>query len=171
MAKKIPSKEFKIALTGLNDVLKKADKKPIKFVAVEKEVVVENFIKTIVSFIDADKIVELPDNVIDFYNTYIVDDEDGDDGGGEAGEETPAPAKKKGKKEKKPKKEKKEKPPKEPKAPGICVLAIKAYMEDDAKSIDEIVAVVQPGFPDRNIRKTISHVFGVLRHIRPYPKK
>jgi len=170
MAKKIPSKEFKIALTGLNDVLKANDQPAIKFVGVEKEVVVESFVKKISEFIDSDKIGDLPDDVIEFYNKHIVED-DGDDDDGDTDtdtKETKPKKEKKTKKEPKPKKEKKEKVPK---APGICVLGIKAYMEDGAKTINEIVAAVQPGFPDRDIKKTISHVFGVLRHIKPYPKK
>lgn len=185
----MPNKEFKKAVTDLNVVLK-AEKKPvIKIVAVKKTTVIENFTNSILDFIENDNVAALPESVIDFYNEYIVVDADDDT---TPVEETPAPTppaaeaavpekkekkvkKEKGTKEKKVKKEKKEKKVKEKKekvakAPGIIELGIKAWMEDGATSKQEIMDYVQPFFPERDITKTISHVYGIVHHIRPYDK-
>ena len=165
MAKNIPAAEFKAAVKLINKVLKENEEEPIKIVGVKKEDVVEKFTKIVMNFIDEDRSDELPDEVIELYNTYIaVEDEDEEEQGTEEAApktKTKTKGKGKGKPAAKEKKEKKAKTPKE-KKPGIVMLAIKAYMEDGCKSADEIIKHIQSNFPDRNISKTVSHCFGVL---------
>lgn len=100
MAKKLPKDEFKSALTALNEVLKESGDTQIKFVGVKKNEVVENFTKKVIEFIEQEKIEKLPDEVINFYNDHIANEEPDDD---DKEEKTT----KKPKKEKKPKKPKK----------------------------------------------------------------
>jgi hypothetical protein len=166
--KTFPSKEFKAAVTSLNVVLKKEEITSIKIVGIKKEAVIIAFTETILDFIEKDQITKLPNDCIDFYNTYIVETDENAEPEVETAEDPVAPKKKK-KKEKKeiPKKEKKEK---KEKTPGIMVLGIKAYMEDGCRTAQEIVDYVQPYFPDRNITKTLHHVYTIVKNIRPYEK-
>lgn len=160
MAKSIPAKEFKAAVKSLNEVLAEAEEEKIKIVGVKKEVVVEKFTNSVLNFIDEDRADELPDNVIDFYNDHIAsEDED------EEPEEKPAPKKKPAGKKAPAKKKPAEK---KEKKPGIVLLSVKAYMEDGCTTAKEIVEHIQDQFPERNIAKTVSHCFGVLKHIKPY---
>lgn len=158
MAKNIPGKEFKEAIKSFNEVLKAAKSPAIKFVGVKKEAVLKDFIAKVLGYIDNDKVAELPDDVIDFYNNHIVEEDPKD-----SKKKKEKPKKKPEKKEKK-KQEKKEK---KVKAPGIVMLSVKAYMEDGCKTAKDIVDHIQPNFPDRNISKTVSHCYGVLKHITP----
>jgi len=173
MSKNFPSAEFKTAVKALNVVLKEEKMSVIKIVTVKKEKVIESFTTSVLDFIDNDNVAALPENVIDFYNAYIVSDEDSESGDVVPEKSDPVAKTKKTKKEKKvkPVKEKKVKKEKVQKAPGIIILGIKAWMEDGATTKQEIMDHVQPSFPDRDITKTISHVYGIVRNIRPYPKK
>lgn len=162
MAKEIPTKEFKTALTALNSLLKDSEgENPIKVVGVKKEKVITDFTNKVLDFIEKDNAADLPDVVIDFYNNFIVDDDD------EADAKSAKDDKKKPAKEKKKPKEKK--PPKE-KGPLIITEAIEAYMNGDCTTVQEITDKIGPTFPDRNIHKTVCHIFGVLRHMSPNKK-
>ena len=105
MSKKIDGKKFKIAVKSLNDVLVADKAEKIKVVGVKKEEVLESFTTSVQGYIDNDKVSDLPDEVIDFYNEFIADDS-ADDSAEEEKEKAPKEGKKK-----KEKKEKKEKAP------------------------------------------------------------
>jgi outer membrane biosynthesis protein TonB len=185
MSKNFTSKDFKAAVKSLNNFLEEEGEDKLKFVGVKKEVVLADFTEAIIGVIEDGDAEKLPEDVIDFYNTYIAveteeepeeEEPEEEEPEEEEPEEEPEESGKKKKKKKKtksaakPKKEKKEKKEKKTKSPGIIELGVKAYMEDGAKTKSEIIAAVQPSFPDRDISKTLSHVFGVVRHIRPYDK-
>ena len=74
MAKNIPTNEFKAAIKDLNELLKSKEKPAIKFVGVKKEAVLKEFTSVVLDYIEKDEASSLPDSVIDFYNTHIVDD-------------------------------------------------------------------------------------------------
>lgn len=177
MAKSIPGKEFKAAVKALNKVLK-ADKKEIIKLSggAKKEDVVISFTEAILEYIEADKVEKLPDEVIDFYNDYVVEaeeeveeeaEEEVEEEAEEAEEEEKP--KKKTKAKAKGKASEKKKEPKK-KGPGIVELTVKEYMENGITTKDGLVEEVGKSFPDRNISKTVSHVYGVLKHITPYKK-
>ncbi|MHA1658270.1 MAG: hypothetical protein ACTSUT_04000 [Promethearchaeota archaeon] len=76
MVKKLPANKFKDAVKALNEVLKKANTPTIEFAGIKKMDVVEQFTRTILDYIDNDKVIDLPDEAIIFYNSYIVDKDD-----------------------------------------------------------------------------------------------
>jgi len=154
MAKNIPTNEFKAAIKEFNKVLKSVEKKTIKFVGIKKETVLEEFTKHVLNFIENNKASDLPDIVIDFYNTHIVQDENSTEDKKE---------KKKEKKEKK--KEKKEKKEKKAKTPGVVALAVDAYMKKGIITTKDITAHLADKFPGRNISSTVSNVVCVLKHV------
>lgn len=106
MAKSIPTKEFKVAVKAFNTVLKNSEgETPIKVVTVKKEKILENFTNKVLDFIEKDKAADLPDEVIDFYNEHIVEEE-------EEKENSSDKEKKSKKKSKENKNKKKNSPPK-----------------------------------------------------------
>lgn len=172
MSKKMPVAEFKAAVKALNAVLKEDGKAAIKVVGVAKDTVIENFTNTVLDFIENDRAADLPDEAIELYNEHIATEEDGDEADtpdekpekktaakGKTGSKTKTAAKGKGKPA--PKKKPKEK------QPGIVQLSVQAYMEEGCKTAKEICEHLADTFPDRDISKTVSHVFGVLKHITP----
>lgn len=72
MAINLPGKEFKESIKSLNEVLEQEGKPKIKFIGAKKEIVVENFINTVLDYIETKRAYILPDNVIKFYNEYVV---------------------------------------------------------------------------------------------------
>ena len=127
-----------------------------------------------------DSVNKLPNSVIEFYNTYIADDDSTPEKDGAA---TAAPAsgsKGSDKKKKKTtdsapvsgskKKEKKEKSAKSGTrgGDGIVALAVKAYFNKKLTTTKEIVAEIQGNFPDRNITSTVSTVTCVMQHVKEY---
>ena len=44
-------------------------------------------------------------------------------------------------------------------------------MEDGILEKSALIDTVGKNFPDRDISKTVSHVYGVLIHIKPYEKE
>lgn len=173
---KYPDAEFKAAVKTLNEKLKAAGEETIKVVTRKKTDIYEDFTKKMLEMIEAERTAELPDEAIDFYNNHIAN-ENGDDAGEESGgEEAPkekkAPAKGKGKGTAKGKgkgkaKSTKKTAPKKHKGPGIVESAVDAYMNHGCLITEDIVAHIQKKFPERNITKTVSHCWGVLKHIKP----
>ena len=78
MARSIPTQDFRTAIKSLNETLVKTNKPKIKFVGVKKEVVIEEFINTVLNFIEDKETKLLSEKVIDFYNTYVATEEDPD---------------------------------------------------------------------------------------------
>ena len=128
MSKKIDGKKFKAAVKALNEVLEADELDKIKVVGVKKEEVIEAFTTNVQSYIDKDKVSDLPDAVIDFYNDFIADDDsdDADDSDDDKDEGKKGKGKKgKGKKGKgKEKKEKKAPKEKKVKTPGKAFFQI-----------------------------------------------
>lgn len=181
MAREIPAKEFKEAIKALNGLLKEEGEDTIKMVGVKKVDVIENFTTIILGFIEEDKSDKLPDNVIDFYNEYIVADEseegeDSEDSEEEA-EETEDAGKKKSTKKttKKSTKKTTKKPPKKAAGPKVGYEIIRAIVENDncldrEKVLDE-VAKVFPDRPKDGMKTTVNHVVGVMSNYFKYLKE
>jgi len=96
--KKFNEEKFSAALNALNSYLKENDQEEIVLEGVDAEVLTAKFIEAILAENEKDKAQDLPAEVIEYYNEYIVGDDD------EEEEEKP-------KKKEKKKKEKKEKKP------------------------------------------------------------
>ncbi len=168
MAKNIPAKEFKAAVKALNVILKEAEEAPIKIVGVKKEQVTEDFTNIVLNFIEEERSEELPDEVIEIYNTYIATEDTDDE------EEEKPKSKTKGKAGAKKGKAgaKKEKKEKKPAGPKVGYEIIRAIVENDncldrKKVLDEVAKV----FPDRNkdgMRTTVNHVVGVMTNYFGY---
>lgn len=172
MAKSIPAKEFKEAMNDLNKIL---GKNKIKIVGVKKVEVIEQFTDSVLDFIDNGKDAELPDSVINVYNTYIANEEGEED----EAEEKPVAKEKHKKKTTKTGKstfgskivkkrtvaEKAKGSAKKTREPGVVALAVKAYMEDGLTTTNDIAEALEKKFPGRNIRSTISNVVCVLHHV------
>ncbi len=176
-----PTAEFKTLVKSFNAFLKGRKEPLIKVVGSTVDQVKDKFTEIVVDYIEKEKAEELPDDVIEFYNTNIaVDDEEGgEEGGEEAPEEKPAPKGKKtvtkGKKGAAPagKKGGATKPApakKEPKGPSVVELTVKAYLKDGIKDAPAIVAKLEKQFPGRNIASTVSSAMCVLKHVDTYSK-
>lgn len=175
MAKTIPASEFKVAVKALNAVLKENEETPVKTVGVEggKAVIIENFTNVVLDYMDNDRTEELPEEVIDLYNEYLVDDEDGD----EEPEEKPASKKGKGTSAKGGTKGKgtagkggkggKSTASKKKAGPSVVELTVDLYMKGTKNSAD-IVKKLKPKFPGRNISSTVSSAMCVLKHVEKH---
>jgi len=161
MAKEIPGKEFKSSVKEFNTLLKKNEESTIKVVGVKKEAVVEEFTNKVLDYIEKDKAADLPDEVIDFYNTYIVEDEKDEEG--DDAEKPKEKGKSKGKAKGKSKGKAKSK---EKKGPGVVELAVEAYMKKGKTTKKEILEEIGDKFPGRNVGNTISNVVCVLKHVK-----
>lgn len=71
----IPSQEFKAVIKSLNRFLKQDGHEKIRVVRVAKKQVLDDFINTVLDFIENDKAEELPGDVIDCWNEYVGDDD------------------------------------------------------------------------------------------------
>jgi hypothetical protein len=103
--KNVSKEDFKEAFKALNSYLEECEMEKIQVVTRTNQEKLDDFIAKVDSLNEEGRAEELPEVVIDFYNTLAE---------GEPEEEAPAEPEKP-KKEKKDKKEKKEKKPKEPK--------------------------------------------------------
>jgi len=151
MSENLPKQDFKEAVKALNEVLKKEEMEVIKLIGVKKEVIKAEFTNVILDFIEKDKVSDLPDNVINFYNDHIANAEETEEESEEEAEEVDedeeksVTSEKKVKKTKKTKKTKKQKTTKSATKKGLpsentreksCVDALRK-----GGSFDEVVAM------------------------------
>jgi len=97
----IPAKEFKAVVKSLNKVLDDDGQDKIKIVGVKKAEVESAFTDSVNGYIEDDNASALPDDVIDFYNKYIANDDDDEADDEKEEKKSKKSSKKKEKKEKK----------------------------------------------------------------------
>lgn len=174
MPQEIPVDALKAAVAKLNSILEEGK---IKTVGKKKADIVTAFAEKVSEITEAGKAKDLPGECIEFFNTYIVSDDDAADaadtkkdapaagkkGAGKKGAAPAAGAKKGDVKKGSAGADKKEKAPKKD---GVVALAVKAYMTDGKKTVKEIVDHLAKDFPGRDIKSTVGHVVCVLGHVK-----
>jgi len=173
----IPKAELKTALSSMNAYLEEKGKSKVIFVGVNKATAVENLLVAITNVIEENEAESLPEDVINFFNTYLANAEPDEEVPVE--EVVPAPKKeKKAKKEKAPKepkvkkekpvkvkKVKEPKPPKEPKGPGVVQFIIDTYVDEGITDSKGIIEHIQAKHGIVVSKSTIYNVHCVLNHL------
>jgi len=168
MPKEIPVDALKAAVQKLNSILEEGK---IKTVGKKKAEIVTAFAEKVSEITEAGKAKDLPGECIEFFNSYIVSDDDAADAA-DTKKNTTAAAGKKGAGKVAPAAGKKgagkvsDKKEKAPKSSGVVALAVKAYMTDGKKTVKEIVDHLAKDFPGRDIKSTVGHVVCVLGHVK-----
>jgi ATPase subunit of ABC transporter with duplicated ATPase domains len=183
MATKIPAKEFQVAVKALNKMLAKNKEDKIKIVGSKKEVVFKKFLSIVETHIDEDRSEELPDPVIDFYNTYVAKEDEEEEeakpsekSSKKSGKKTTKKSSKKSgkkttKKSSKKTAKKEEKSSKKTKKTGkkkvsVVERTVYLFIEKGLETKDAIHKKLAKEYEGRNIESTISSALCILKHVK-----